>query len=202
MRAVPGSQGTGIVVTSVFLLGFVAACDPTPTSSATSTASSTPSASPASSSTPDPTAGWVSYRSTTNHLTFRHPAVWQPVECNGVTAVDNATATCTPGEGPAATLTIFTDQGQTNYTGGWSRSAVSVNGQAGKCFTDSPTTQTPVPNNGPVLAYSSYTVCDVATGSRTYHFTFYVPSPPAPNPSNHVTQVQFEQLLRTAVFDS
>jgi hypothetical protein len=113
-----------------------------------------PTATP--SSTPDSTAGWVSYHSEVNHLSFRHPAPRQPVECNGVTAVDNTSATCTPGGGPAATLIIFTDQGQTNYTGAWAASPVSVNGVAGKCFTDTPTTQTPAPNNGPVLAYSSY----------------------------------------------
>jgi hypothetical protein len=190
-----GVHHTGIPAAAVLLLGAVAACGTTTTSSAT------PVVSPAPSSTPDPTAGWVSYHSMANHLSFRHPTTWQPVECNGVTAVDNPSATCTPGEGAAATLTIFTDQGQTNYSGAWAESPVSVNGIAGKCFTDTPTTQTPAPNNGPVLAYSSYTVCDVTTGARTYHFTFIVPRASDPNSSNSVTQAQFELFLQTVTFD-
>jgi hypothetical protein len=202
-----GVRSTGIVGVATLVLGVVGACgttttsSTTPAASATAAASSSPTASAMVWPTSDPTAGWVSYHSTVNHLAFRHPPSWQPVECNGVTAVDNTSATCTPGEGPAANLTIFTDQGQRNYTGAWAATPVSVNGVVGRCFTDTPPTQTPASDNGPVLAYTSYTVCDVEAGSTAYHFTFYMP-PSRPNPSNNVTQSQFELFLQTVTFDS
>ena len=208
MRSGSRARHTGTVAAALVLLVVVAACaatttgSTTPIASPTPTASATPAVSAASSPTPEPPAGWVSYHSTVNQLTFFHPAAWQPVECNGVTAIDNATPTCTPGEGPAATLTVFADQGLMNDTGGWPASTVSVNGAAGRCFTDSRTTQTPAPDSGPVLAYASYTVCDVPTGIRVYHFTFIVPPTSERNPSDDVTQSQFEQFLRTVRFDS
>jgi hypothetical protein len=219
MRPALGARRTGTVGAALVLLAVVAACaatatgsttrpgsatptaTATPTASATPSASATPALSAASSPTPEPPAGWVSYHSTVSGLAFFHPPDWQPVECNGVTAIDNVTPICAPGEGPPATLSVFTDQGRMNYTGAWSESTVSVNGVAGKCFIDMPTTQTPAPDNGPVLAYSSYTVCDVPAGARVYHFTFFVPAPPVYKPLNAVTPGQFEQFLQTVTFD-
>lgn len=214
MRSASRARHTGTIAAALVLLVVVAACAATTTATTTPTAATTPIASPtptasatpavsaASSPTPEPPVGWVSYHSTINRLTFFHPVAWQPGECNGVTAIDNATPTCTPGDGPAATLYVFIDQGRMNYTGAWPESTVSVNGVAGRCFTDTPTTKTPAPDNGPVLAYASYTVCDVPTGIRVYHFTFFVPPTSEPNPSNDVTQSQFEQFLQTVTFDS
>jgi hypothetical protein len=209
-----GARHTGTVGAALVLLVVVAACAATatgsttppasaaPTASATPSASATPAVSAASSPTPEPPVGWVSYHSTVSGLAFFHPPGWQPVECNGVTAIDNVTATCAPGEGPPATVSVFTDQGRMNYTGTWPESTVSVNGVAGKCFTDKPASQTPAPDNGPVLAYSSYTVCDVAAGARVYHFTFFVPPPPVSTPLNDVTPGQFAQFLQTVTFDN
>lgn len=210
MTSASGARSAGTAAAALILLAVVAACaattpgSATPTGSPTQpamtpTASATPSASVASSPTPEPPAGWVSYHSTVSQLTFLHPPAWQPVECNGVTAVDNPTPTCAPGEGRPATLTIFTDLGQASYTGTWPESAVSVDGAAGRCFTDAPAKQTPAPDNGPVIAYTSYTTCDVRTAARVYHFTFIVPL--QPNPSNPVTPGQFEQFLQTVTFD-
>ena len=172
-----------------------------PTAAATPSASATPAVSAAPLPTPEPPAGWVSYHSTVSELCVLHPPDWQPFECNGVTAVDNVTPICAPGEGPPATLTVFNDQGLTDYTGTWPELPVSVNGVTGRCFTDMPATQTPAPDNGPVLAYSSYTVCDVPAGARVYHFTFFVPPPPVHTPMNAVTPGQFEQFLQTVTFD-
>ncbi len=216
MKPALGARRTGTVGAALVLLVVVAACAATATGSTTQPASATPiasatppasatssaSATPAvSSPTPEPPSGWVSYHSTVNGLAFFHPPDWQPVECNGVTAIDNVTPVCAPGEGPPATLSVFTDQGLMNYTGTWPESAVSANGVAGKCFTDMPATQTPAPDNGPVLAYRSYTVCDVPAGTRVYHFTFFVPPQPVNTPLNAVTPSQFEQFLQTVTFD-
>lgn len=151
MRQARAGVKTGVIATAALLLGFVAACGTTTTSSSTATASSTAavtsasptaSASAVASATPDATAGWVSYTSSANHLTLRHPADLNPLECGWVW-VDATTATsCPQGDGLCCVFFRSSDNGQTGafslisthtalYTGGITRTSVTVDGVIG-----------------------------------------------------------------------
>ncbi len=93
--------------------------------------------------TPEPTAGWLSYHSAANHITFKHPSNWVPLECGWVyvgTLSGQSSNVC-PTDGAGGLFLAASDNGQ---TGGFSsissnpqlyahlkRTSVTVNGVVG-----------------------------------------------------------------------
>ena len=213
MGRASGRTKTGIIAAAVLLLGFVAACgttttnSPTPTApptAAASTATPAVSASAVASSTPDATAGWVSYTSPANHLTFRHPADMKPLECEWA-FIDPANPTsCPQGDGFCCIFFRSSDNGQTGgfslistspglYTGGVQQTSVTVDGVSGTRLSG---IQTIGQGGGPQVEY------DFTTKGRTYNLFAYVGGSPSSLEASAPTAGLFDQIVQTVTFTS
>jgi hypothetical protein len=214
MTSTQGGRRAFVVAVPVLALVMaVAACGasatataPPPSTSATATAATTPTAIPSPTAfsalpTPSGPAGWVSYTSTANHLTFEHPAEMNPLECGWVW-VDATTATsCPQGDGLCCVFFRSSDDGVTGgfsdistnpglYTGGITRSVVTVDGVTGTRLSG---IQTVGQGGGPQIEY------DFTTDGRAYSLFAYVAGPDSlivGAPSASVV----DQMVQTVVF--
>ena len=208
MRSDSASRNAAIL-TAVLLLSMTAACGAAKASSTTPTPSPTAPASPSPSAasavapfTPVATAGWVSYASAVNHVTFRHPADMKPLECGWVYIAPNNPTSCPLGDGFCCIFFRSSDNGETGtmslistnlslYTGGVQRTSVTVDGVTGTRLSG---TQTFGMGVGPQVEY------DFKTGGRTYNLFAYAGGqsdsldPVAPSAA------VFDQIVRTATF--
>jgi hypothetical protein len=218
MTSTLGSRLAWTVAAPVLLLVLaVAACGATtttstpPTASATATATATttpaasasPTDSPAS-PTPSATAGWVSYTSTTNHLTFEHPAAMKPLEC-GWTYIDPANpGSCRQGDGFCCVFFRSSDDGVTQgfsdissnptlYAGGITRSVVTVDGVTGTRLSG---TQTEGQGGGPQVEY------DFTKDGRAYNLFAYVGGQSDSLVASAPSVGVFDQMVQTVVFTS
>lgn len=206
------------VSTAVVTAILVASCG-TSTTSSSSTAGVSASASPSASAPPtatpvptpvptaDPTAGWVSYHSAANHLTFKHPAALKPLECEWVLIQPGVSPnTCPHGDGFCCVFLAASDNGQ---TGGFSlisdhpalysnvlRTAVTVNGVKG---TRTSGTQTEGQGSGsPQIAHQ--VEYDFTTGGRTYNFLANVGPADSGVATDAIAPPLFDQLVQTVTF--
>src|SRR5580692_3801831 len=109
---------TPVMAIAALVIGFVAACGSSTTPSGTTplatghAASATPNAAlPAP--TLDGTAGWLSYTSPANHLTFMHPPDMRPLECGWVFIDPTNPPSCPQGDGFCCVFFRSSDNGQT-----------------------------------------------------------------------------------------
>jgi len=163
-----------------------------------------PALKPVASASPtrDPTAGWVSYTSAVNHLTFRHPADMQPLECGWV-FIDPANPTsCPQGDGLCCVFLRSSDNGQTGafslistnpnlYPGGIQRDSVVVDGVTGARLYG---IQTSGQGGGPQVEY------DFATHGRTYNFFADVGGHPDSLEAGAPSTNLFDQIVQTVIF--
>jgi hypothetical protein len=211
MRQASETRASGVIAIAALLLGFVAACGGTTAATSTPTASAvgasaspTETASAVAPSTPDMTAGWVSYTSPANHLTFQHPPDMQPLECGWAFIDPTNPSSCPQGDGQCCVFLRSSDNGETGamslisdhtnlYPGGIERNSVTVDGVTGTRLSG---IQTIGQGGGPQVEY------DFTTNGRTYNFFAYVGGSPtslepgAPSPS------LFDQIVQTVVFTS
>jgi hypothetical protein len=203
MRQASGSHKTGVIAAATLLIGFVAACGTTTTSSSSTAAvSSSPTSSAAASSTPDATAGWVTYTSPANHLTFKHPADMKPLECGWVFIDPTNPTSCPQGDGFCCVFLASSDNGQTgafslisdhrSLFSGIQQTSSTVNGVTGTRLSG---TQTTGQGGGPQVEY------DFTTKGRTYNFLAIVSGPGA-LVSSAPSASLFDQIVQTVTFTS
>ncbi len=150
--------------------------------------------------------GWVSYYGAINHLTFRHPAEWLPLECGWVfIQPDSQVATCPQGDGFCCVFLAASDNAPTGafsltstnrrLYSAVTETAVTVNRVTGTRLSGVQT-QGMGAGSGQMAPQVEY---DFTTGGRTYHFLANV-GPPDSGRAGGVTAAQFDQLVQTVTF--
>ncbi len=201
------------ISTAVVIVGL-SGCGMAAGSSSSSVASATPTPAPSPTAglpttaapTPDPMAGWLTYHSAANHLSFRHPADWSPAECGWVFIQPGShSPTCPQGDGFCCVFLAASDNGQTGSfslistnRGLYSnvqQMPATVNGVTGVRLSGTQT-QGQGSGSGQMAPQIEY---DFSTGGRTYHFLADV-GPADSGTSGAVTAGQFDQLVQSVTF--
>jgi hypothetical protein len=208
------SRGRMTLVMAIAALGigFVAACGSSTTPSGTTPSGTTPHATgPVASAPPnaappaptlDGTAGWLSYTSPANHLTFMHPPDMRPLECGWVFIDPTNPPSCPQGDGFCCVFFRSSDNGQTGafssissnpnlFADGIQRTTVTVDGVMGTRLSG---IQTEGQGGGPQVEY------DFTTMGRVYTLFAYVSGSRSSLDAAAPSASLFDQIVQTVMF--